>query len=129
MTSTVVNSKTCEISEPGASLLAFLQSDLGLTRVKPGCGDGACGACTVLMNDVPVLACQIRAGDADLTGYLRAHPVDGRAGSGPSAQKPGTQRPRWPQPRRRCGPPTRPPTSPMSRWRHERASQNGTAGG
>jgi aerobic-type carbon monoxide dehydrogenase small subunit (CoxS/CutS family) len=71
MTSTVVNSKTCEISEPGASLLAFLQSDLGLTQVKPGCGDGACGACTVLMNDVPVLACQIRAGDADLTGYLQ----------------------------------------------------------
>jgi aerobic-type carbon monoxide dehydrogenase small subunit (CoxS/CutS family) len=59
MTSTVVNSKTCEISEPGASLLAFLQSDLGLTRVKPGCGDGAC---TVLMNDVPVLAA--RSGQA-----------------------------------------------------------------
>jgi hypothetical protein len=74
MTSTVVNSKTCEISEPGASLLAFLQSDLCLTRVKPGCG---AGARTVIMNDVPVLACQLRAGDANLTGHLRAHPVDG----------------------------------------------------
>ena len=38
MTSTVVNSKTCEISEPGASMLAFLRSDLGLTAVKLGCG-------------------------------------------------------------------------------------------
>ena len=64
MTSTVVNSKTCEISEPGASLLAFLRSDLGLTGVKPGCGEGVCGACTVLVDGVPVLACQIRAGDA-----------------------------------------------------------------
>ena len=33
-----VNSKTCEISEPGASMLAFLRSDLGLTAVKLGCG-------------------------------------------------------------------------------------------
>jgi hypothetical protein len=38
MTSTVVNSKTCEISEPGASMLAFLRSDLGLTAVKLACG-------------------------------------------------------------------------------------------
>ncbi len=38
MTSTVVNSKTCEISEPGASMLAFLRYDLGLTAVKLGCG-------------------------------------------------------------------------------------------
>lgn len=44
MTSSV-NSKTCEISEPGASLLAFLRSDLGLTGVKPvgfqKCGTGS----------------------------------------------------------------------------------------
>ncbi len=64
MTSTVVNSKICEISEPRASLLGFLRSDLGLTGVKPGCGEGACGACTVLVDGVPVLVCQIRAGDA-----------------------------------------------------------------
>ena len=64
MTGTVVNSRTCEISELGASLLAFLRSDLGLTGVKPGCGEGACGACTVLVDGVPVLACRIRAGDA-----------------------------------------------------------------
>jgi hypothetical protein len=38
MTSTVVNSKTCEISEPGASLLSFLQSDLG--RAHPVDGEG-----------------------------------------------------------------------------------------
>jgi aerobic-type carbon monoxide dehydrogenase small subunit (CoxS/CutS family) len=43
MTSTVVNSKTCEISELGASLLAFFRSELGLTGVKPGCGRGHAG--------------------------------------------------------------------------------------
>ena len=63
MSSTVVNSKTCEISEPDRSLLAFLRRDLGLTGAKLGCGEGACGACTVLVDGMPVLACQRRAGD------------------------------------------------------------------
>jgi len=62
MSSTVVNGKTCEIERPEASLLAFLRSELGLTGVKAGCGEGACGACTVLVDGQPVLACQLRAG-------------------------------------------------------------------
>ena len=61
--SVVVNSKTCEIGEPGQSLLAFLRSGLGLTGAKPGCGEGTCGACTVLVDGAPVLACQARVGD------------------------------------------------------------------
>jgi nicotinate dehydrogenase subunit B len=64
LTRVVVNGKTCEISRPGASLLAFLRSELGLTGVKGGCGEGACGACTVLVDGQPVLACQLRAGEA-----------------------------------------------------------------
>ena len=59
--STVVNGKTCEIGRPEASLLAFLRSELGLTGVKGGCGEGSCGACTVLVDGQPVLACQHRA--------------------------------------------------------------------
>jgi nicotinate dehydrogenase subunit B len=61
MTSTIVNTKACEISRPDASLLAFLRSELGLTGVKAGCGEGACGACTVLLDGQPVLACRLRA--------------------------------------------------------------------
>jgi nicotinate dehydrogenase subunit B len=61
MASTLVNAKTCEIGRPEASLLAYLRSDLGLTGVKEGCGEGACGACTVLVDGRPVLACQLRA--------------------------------------------------------------------
>ena len=63
MSSIVVNSKTCEIGEPEQSLLAFLRSGLGLTGAKPGCGEGTCGACTVLVDGAPVLACRTRAGD------------------------------------------------------------------
>jgi isoquinoline 1-oxidoreductase len=63
MSSTVVNAKTCEISEPDRSLLAFLRAGLGLRGAKLGCGEGACGACTVLVDGVPVLACQRRAGE------------------------------------------------------------------
>ena len=63
MASTAINTKTCEISHPEASLLVFLRSELGLTGVKGGCGEGACGACTVLVDGRPALACQMRAGE------------------------------------------------------------------
>ena len=39
-------------------LLWVLRTDLGVTGPKYGCGEGLCGACTVLANDEAVLACQ-----------------------------------------------------------------------
>ena len=39
-------------------LLWVLRTDLGLTGAKYGCGEGHCGACTVLVNQEAVLACQ-----------------------------------------------------------------------
>ena len=39
------------------SLLHVLRDDLGLTGCKIGCGEGACGACTVLVDDQPCRAC------------------------------------------------------------------------
>ena len=52
-----VNGKAVEASDPGQSLLEFLRDDLGLTGAKYGCGEGQCGACTVLLGDVAVRSC------------------------------------------------------------------------
>ncbi len=50
--------------DPDRTLLTVLRDDLGLTGTKYGCGDGKCGACTVLMDRQPVQACSITAGAA-----------------------------------------------------------------
>ena len=46
------------------SLLAWLRDGLGLTGAKPGCGEGVCGACTVLLDGEPVRACRTPVADA-----------------------------------------------------------------
>ena len=40
-------------------LLDVLRADLGITGPKYGCGDGICGACTVLVNNEAIPSCQI----------------------------------------------------------------------
>jgi nicotinate dehydrogenase subunit B len=42
------------------SLLSALRDQVALTGAKPGCGEGACGSCTVLVDGDPVRACQRR---------------------------------------------------------------------
>jgi aerobic-type carbon monoxide dehydrogenase small subunit (CoxS/CutS family) len=56
---TYINGRKREIAHPdiAKSLLAYLRDDLDLTGAKNGCGIGACGACTVLVNNQPVRAC------------------------------------------------------------------------
>jgi carbon-monoxide dehydrogenase small subunit len=44
-------------SEPGRPLLWFLRGDRALTGTKYGCGEGFCGACTVLVNGQAERAC------------------------------------------------------------------------
>ena len=43
--------------EPGVDLLSVLRDHLDLTGSKYGCGEGACGACTVLVNGKPLRSC------------------------------------------------------------------------
>ena len=50
---------------PSKLLLNLLREDLGLTGAKYGCGIGECGACTVHVNDEPVLGCMTLAVDCD----------------------------------------------------------------
>ena len=51
--------------EPNKLLLNLLRDELYLTGTKYGCGIGECGACTVLLDGAPVLACLTLAVDAD----------------------------------------------------------------
>jgi CO/xanthine dehydrogenase Mo-binding subunit/aerobic-type carbon monoxide dehydrogenase small subunit (CoxS/CutS family) len=46
---------------PGATLADVLRDSLGLVGVKVGCNEGACGACTVLLNGRPILSCMLLA--------------------------------------------------------------------
>jgi carbon-monoxide dehydrogenase small subunit len=55
-----------ELSVPaGMSALAMLRERLGLTGTKYGCGEGECGACTILVDGMSVNACLMFAADCD----------------------------------------------------------------
>jgi aerobic-type carbon monoxide dehydrogenase small subunit (CoxS/CutS family) len=57
-----VNGRTAAIEfAPGASLLHVLRDQLRLTGAKESCGRGECGACTVLLDGTPVMACVMLA--------------------------------------------------------------------
>ncbi len=54
-----LNGKTVRLnSSPERMLLWVLRSDFELTGTKYSCGEGFCGACTVLVNNETVLSCQ-----------------------------------------------------------------------
>jgi aerobic-type carbon monoxide dehydrogenase small subunit (CoxS/CutS family) len=80
-----VNGKRARIdTDPERPLLWVLRNDLGLTGAKYGCGEGQCGACTVLLDGVPHRSCLTAVGTAagkeittieGLADGERLHPV------------------------------------------------------
>jgi aerobic-type carbon monoxide dehydrogenase small subunit (CoxS/CutS family) len=60
-----INGKKMTVDVDSAvSLLGVLRNDLGLTGSKYGCGEGQCGACTVLLDDQPARSCITQVGRA-----------------------------------------------------------------
>ncbi|MGH9531374.1 MAG: (2Fe-2S)-binding protein [Terriglobales bacterium] len=57
-----INGRLRELAvEPSKLLLDVLREDLGLTGSKRGCDDSSCGACTVMVDGVPMMACTLLA--------------------------------------------------------------------
>ena len=91
-----INGEQYEIAAPPSRLLLdVLREDLGLTGSKRGCDDSSCGACSVLIDGTPMLACVALAAsyqDSEITtveglGALDSlHPVQSSWGDSGGAQ-------------------------------------------
>ena len=65
---------------PMKRLLDVLRDDCGLTGTKEGCGEGECGACTVLVDGQPVCSCLIPCVQAEGAEVLT---IEGLSGDHP----------------------------------------------
>jgi aerobic-type carbon monoxide dehydrogenase small subunit (CoxS/CutS family) len=78
----VLNDKAVEVdAHPLARLLDVLREQCGLPGTKEGCGEGECGACTVLIDGEAVCSCLVPFGQVDgaavstIEGLQGKHPL------------------------------------------------------
>ena len=64
MASFTVNGQLVTV-EKNQSLLRYLRDELRLTSVKDGCSEGACGACTILLDGKTVKACTVKTAELE----------------------------------------------------------------
>src|SRR5262245_47848731 len=57
-----INGERRAIENPRRNLLSYIRFDLGLTGTKYGCGEGLCGACTILVDGQPLKSCMSTVG-------------------------------------------------------------------
>ena len=81
-----LNGEPREVSVPGMRrLLDVIREDLGLTGTKEGCGEGECGACSVILDGMVVDSClvpvcQVDGSELRTVRHLHAGDADGGAG-------------------------------------------------
>jgi isoquinoline 1-oxidoreductase alpha subunit len=82
MTELLINGAKHKVDvEPTANLLWVIRENLKLVGTKYGCGEGSCGACSILVNGLPTRSCQLTVKDVEgksittIEGIPADHPV------------------------------------------------------
>jgi len=84
-----VNGDGVELDVPGMRrLLDVVREDLALTGTKEGCGEGECGACTVLLDGAPVDACLVPICQVDGSAVMTVEGLSPGAATSGAATSP-----------------------------------------